>query len=256
MIQVPDDKRTIISGLFSNWDETMIWSYLQGHMGCAWTDNLTEPKSARIIIGDFCFLAGTPDPSLIIDIPTGFKSEQMLMIPKSGNWNYLIEDIYKERHVKSKRYATAKNNDFNLELLKEYIDKLPKEYTIKRINKELYTKILEEKWSRDLCSQFASYEDYKERGLGFAAIYNNGEIVSGASSYTVYDNGIEIEIDTKQGHRRRGLALASAASLIKECIANGIYPSWDAANKESVALAEMLGYNVKNEYLTYIVLVK
>ncbi|MCI8713242.1 MAG: GNAT family N-acetyltransferase [Ruminococcus sp.] len=34
----------------------------------------------------------------------------------------------------------------------------------------------------------------------------DGEIVSGASSYSSYVRGIEIEIDTREDYRRRGLA--------------------------------------------------
>ena len=38
--------------------------------------------------------------------------------------------------------------------------------------------------------------------------------MAGASSYTVYDGGIEIEIDTRPDVRRLGLALACGARLI------------------------------------------
>ena len=36
----------------------MIWSYFQGYMGEAWTDELGIPQMAGILVGDFCFLAG------------------------------------------------------------------------------------------------------------------------------------------------------------------------------------------------------
>jgi RimJ/RimL family protein N-acetyltransferase len=39
--------------------------------------------------------------------------------------------------------------------------------------------------------------------------------------------------------------------LIMECLDRGLYPSWDAANKGSVALAEKLGYHFEKEYVTY-----
>ena len=77
------------------------------------------------------------------------------------------------------------------------------------------------------------------------------KLVCGASSYTVYNKGIEIEIDTKEGYRRKGLALVCASKIILECLSRELYPSWDAANRESVALAEKLGYHFDNEYVTY-----
>ena len=90
-----------------------------------------------------------------------------------------------------------------------------------------YEKALKGRWSRDLCSQFDGFQDYRRRGIGVCAV-ENGELVSGASSYTVYSGGIEIEIDTREDRRRKGLALACGAKLILLCLERGIFPSWDA----------------------------
>ena len=81
----------------------------------------------------------------------------------------------------------------------------------------------------------------------------DGEVLSGASSYSVYDGGIEIEIDTREDCRRRGLAAACAARLILACLDRGWYPNWDAANPASAALAEKLGYRVARAYAAYAV---
>ena len=75
--------------------------------------------------------------------------------------------------------------------------------------------------------------------------------MGGASSYTSYREGIEIQIDTKEEYRRRGLAYASGAKLILECLDRGLYPSWDAENWGSVKLAEKLGYHFDYEYPAY-----
>ena len=50
--------------LFAGWKETMVWTCLQGHMGSVATDGRTPPESALCAVGDFCFLAGKPDPEL------------------------------------------------------------------------------------------------------------------------------------------------------------------------------------------------
>ena len=76
-------------------------------------------------------------------------------------------------------------------------------------------------------------------------------MASGASSYSAYSGGIEIEIDTKPEHRRQGLAYACGARLILECLERGLYPSWDAQNRISAALAVKLGYNFSHEYTAY-----
>ena len=82
-------------------------------------------------------------------------------------------------------------------------------------------------------------------------IIKDGELAAGASSYSRYKGGIEIEIDTREDHRRRGLAYACGAKLILECLGKGLYPSWDAQNMWSAALAEKLGYHFSHEYTAY-----
>ena len=77
------------------------------------------------------------------------------------------------------------------------------------------------------------------------------EIVSAASSYARSRDAIDIEIDTVKAERRRGLASAAAAGLILQCLDEGLYPAWDAANKMSVRLTEKLGYEFSREYVCY-----
>lgn len=101
-----------------------------------------------------------------------------------------------------------------------------------------------------MVSQFPDYETYQKSGLG-VVITKEGTLVSGASSYSVFLDGIEIEIDTRKEYRRKGLASVCGAKLILECLDRGVYPSWDAQNLWSVALAEKLGYHFAYEYDAY-----
>lgn len=45
-----------VSSLFDKWDETLIWSCLQGMMGKIYADDLYAPTAAMAMIGDFAFL--------------------------------------------------------------------------------------------------------------------------------------------------------------------------------------------------------
>ena len=83
------------------------------------------------------------------------------------------------------------------------------------------------------------------------AIRKDTRFVSGASSYTRYREGIEIEVDTIESERRKNLALISCSALILRCLDEGLYPSWDAHNMGSVHLAEKLGYEFDHEYTAY-----
>jgi hypothetical protein len=51
-------------------------------------------------------------------------------------------------------------------------------------------------------SHYPDYETYQKHGLGVVILKGN-EIVSGASSYSDYLDGIEIEIDTREEYRRK-----------------------------------------------------
>ena len=106
-------------------------------------------------------------------------------------------------------------------------------------------------WSKDLCGNFRDGDDFVRRGLGIIAL-QDGIPVAGASSYTIHDGGVEIEIDTRPDQRRKGLALSCGARLILNCLDRGFVPSWDAHNLPSVSLAEKLGYRLRAPYQAYL----
>ena len=245
--QVTGEKSKEVARLFEGWEETLIWSALEGCMGEVFVENLDQPKSAQIITADFCFFAGQPHRELVEHMPSSF----IIMVPQNEAWGQLIEEVYGERAKKIVRYAIKKEKDvFDRFKLQQIVEHLEAEYEVKLIDESLYKQCLAQDWSSDLCSQFPDYETYKKMGLGVVILYK-GEVVAGASSYTCYSQGIEIEIDTKEEFRRRGLASVCGAKLILECLSRGLYPSWDAQNKWSVALAEKLGYHFDREYTAY-----
>ncbi|GLB30707.1 acetyltransferase [Lacrimispora amygdalina] len=249
VIEIED--KSILQPLFSGWEETLIWSCLQNVMGRAFADREKDPCSAQLVIGDFCFLSGKPDAELIANKPSGRQSDFIIMVPNDEAWSEAIEKVWKSSASRRSRYAIKKEPDvFDRELLNRAVESLSPSFSLRMIDEGLYRRVMEQDWSRDLCSQFSDYEDYRKRGIGVVAL-SGEEVVSGASSYTVYHGGIEIEIDTKKEYRRQGLAFSCGAKLILECLKRGLYPSWDAHNPGSVALAEKLGYHFDREYPVY-----
>lgn len=250
---VETNQRSRIEPLFSGWEETMIWSCLQGYMGEAWCDCLEHPSSAVIVIGDFCFLAGRPDQEMLSSIWEQDQSECWLVIPQTIQWCAVIETVFAGKYFKTSRYSIKKEPDvFNHSHLQKLCDQLPSDCRLEMIGEPQFNIIKKEEELKDLCSQFGSWPEYQKNGIG-VVVSCRDEIVAGASSYTVYDKGIEIEIDTKKAYRRRGLAAACGAKLILECQKLGLYPSWDAHDLRSVSLAKKLGYHMDREYLTYVV---
>ncbi len=237
-----------IAPFFDGWNEILIWSCLQGYMGYAIPNEELNPSAAQIIVGDFCFFAGKPNETLVQ------KASAPIIIPQNEEWGKLIEKVWGNRVKKGLRYAIKKEPDvFDVEKLSRYAISQDQEYEIKLFDQQIYEQAINEDWSKDLCSQFADYQDYRNRGLGVAMLHQ-GKLVAGASSYTVYRDGIEIEIDTKLEYRGKGLATVCGAKLILECLNRGLYPSWDAHDLRSVALAEKLGYHLDKPYTIYIML--
>lgn len=235
-----------VAPFFDGWKETLIWSCLQECMGYVIADNDENPSAALITVGDFCFLAGAPNHAL------SAQATAPIIIPKNEGWNKVIKSVWGNQVDKGLRYAIKKEpNVFDVNKLNKYANNLPHTCVLKLFDEKIYECSLREKWANDFCSQFADYNDYSKRGLGVAAIYQN-KLVSGASSYTVYNAGIEIEIDTKPEFRQQGFATACGARLILECLKRGLYPSWDAHDLRSVALAEKLGYHMDSPYTVYI----
>lgn len=238
-----------IHKIFGNWNETIIWSCLQGIMGEVHT-NLSK-DAAMAILGDFAFFSGNPDEELIRFKPESCKQDFIIMVPQNAEWAGLIEKCYGDKAKKVTRYAIKKETDiFDVEKLKQVVFGLPNSYDIKKIEEAEYNMCRENGWAFDLVSNYKDYTTYKNLGMGIAVL-KDGELVAGASSYSTYDKGIEIEIDTREDHRRKGLAYACASKLILECLEKGLYPSWDAQNKWSVALAQKLGYHFSHEYVAY-----
>lgn len=240
-----------VEHIFDDCEDTIVWSCLQGVMGEVYVDNEKNPTSSMAILGDFIFFAGEPKEEIVLYKPESCKQDFIIMVPTNDSWGECIEQCYKYKAKKVCRYATKKEpNIFDKKKLEQIVDTLPQDYEMKLIDEDIYYKCREQNWCKDLVSQYEDYNSYYNYGLG-VAILKDGELVSGASSYSRYEGGIEIEIDTNEKYRRKGLAYICGAKLILECLKRNLYPSWDAQNKWSLALAEKLGYHYSHTYNAY-----
>lgn len=231
--------------LFEGWKETLIYSCLQKVMGKIFVTDLDSPKSAMAFVGCFAFYAGEPDKELVLNKPAGF----VIMTPQNKAWEACIEACFPAAK-KVTRYAIKKDTRFDQKLLKSMVAELPDGYELKEIDERIYDMCAAAPMTRDFVSSFESKEEYMDKGRGMV-ILKSGRIVAGASSYTRYKEGIEIEVDTAEEERRKGLATVACAALILRCLEEGLYPSWDAQNRISVHLAEKLGYEFDYEYTAY-----
>ena len=244
---------SLIAPLFEGWPENLARSTLDGCMGEAYAN--PAHTAALVVNGDIAFLAGDagcPEAEALAGYrPPSLQGRMILLSSREAEWHPVIERVWGEKARKVERHAIRKDMDhFDRQNLRRFTETLPSGVRLTPLEGELYHMVRAEEWSRDFVSQFRDDADYRSRGLGVVALHGD-EPVAGASSYVVFRGGIEIEIDTRKDWRRRGLATACGAALMLRCFKRGLYPSWDAANRESVALAEKLGYVYDQPYTTY-----
>lgn len=88
---------------------------------------------------------------------------------------------------------------------------------------------------------FESTQDFLDHGMGFGAVHD-GQLACAATSYTRSSRSVEVAIATRAAFRGCGLAAATAARLLRECLTRGLVPCWSASNPVSQRLAVRLGY--------------
>lgn len=253
MIELNYNEMHQIRHLFQNMEDATIYSCLDGYMGRGFTDDAKNPKAAFVYLGAFLFVTGenlTMEHVAFIDeIMKMTKNYRLIVVSDYTGCASLLEEHYKENFRKINRYRLIRN-EFDKGKLNEMIGQLPGEYKIHSIDHDWYDRVLEEKWCRDFVSNFNTKEDFINQGIGYIITYGD-KIISGASSYSVYKEGIDIQITTHEDFRNKGLAQIIGAKIIVECLDKGILPNWDAANLTSARLAERLGYTYAGPYDAY-----
>jgi hypothetical protein len=136
----------------------------------------------------------------------------------------------------------------NLDPANLTIDGVPVE--ISPINESDKKKLLEESWSADLVANTISMEATFPRAFGLIARLGD-RIIGGVGCYTLYASGIEVQIDTRDGYRRRGVATELAKRMLVECRNRSLECHWDAMNAESAALARKVGFEWDRTFWCY-----
>lgn len=181
-----------LTPLVEGWQETLIWSVLQGCMGQAWADRRENPTAGQLVVGDFCFLSGTPDLDLVRHWPEGRSF--LIFVPQTEEWSPLIEFVYGPAAQRGIRYAFYKEPEvFDRPQLERFAASLPDDCELQPIQGEWYKRAGAEEWSKDLCGQFADEADYARRGIGVCAVLK-GSLAAGASSYTVYRAELKLRL--------------------------------------------------------------
>ncbi len=264
MVEIAKDKRDVLRPLYRWTADTSVISCLEGRNSSrAWADDAENPTAAVVQLGGFrkgsgafSFIAGdvySPCArELIMAWPEEFPGLGTILVPENEEWSALIKEVLGERYNEEERYATSKNeNHFDIDALNRFASSVPEGYEVKFIDRELFYMAEKLPWSVEGVGNFKNFDEFENSNAVGVAALKDGEIVCVASSFSAYSKGVEIEIDTREDHRRQGLARACVSRLILECLSKGLYPSWDAATKISLSIAESLGYVFDKAYIAH-----
>lgn len=219
---------------------------LEGYMGNVRVDNIDSPTISFVEFGNFLYIDGNPNSEIAKQALKDIKDFKVIIA--NENWFELIEKTFSSNLEKGSRFSIKKDTKFDKRKLNEFINLLDKKYKIKSIDKNLYKKIQN---TNSYVTNLKMSDNYEKYGIGYCAINEKDEIVGLVTSNAVYNKGIEINLKVDENYRRKGIATAISSKIILDCLDKNIYPSWDAANMNSVNLAEKLGYEFDSEYRIY-----
>jgi GNAT superfamily N-acetyltransferase len=241
------DRKELYPLFINHMRDTVIMNcVLEGYHGTAYADSTTDPKTARLDSGTFTVLGGDPDSQLVdelLDVKSIYYTT-----PENSAWENRIIMHYGKR-TKFLEFTEFISDTIDQRKVSEMSEKLIKGFNITRLNTELAKSIASHMQSDYFLENFASVQDFMERGIGYCAICN-GRIVSAATSMARCQRAIDIEIATLPEFRGRGLSTVVGAKLILECLARNIEPKWIAANELSANLALKFGYTKGDTYKT------
>lgn len=250
MVKLEKEQYQLVQELFSDPRFHMTKSVFQELEGEIYVNDINEISFACVFLKSFCFINGVCSKEMAFNFFNWLPKTARIINP-GENWEEQTREFFIDKYECYKRYCMKKISEFSKENLLNYINKLDPKYSIKKIDIDMYNKI-QEIGDKSFCTNLGMTYEYDKNGIGFVCLEQK-EIVGVATSNIIYRDGIEINIKVNPDKRRQGIAKAISAKLILECINKNIYPSWDAANEKSLALAKQLGYEVDKSYNVYLI---
>ena len=171
----------------------------------------------------------------------------------SPEWVELIRLAHGERVLDGTRRLLGSKR-LDREHLKAITARVPADCRLVPLDLAWATRLAEEQsqFAQSHGVNYTSPSDFVDRGFGWLLLRDK-EILSIASTFAVSSKGIEIQINTRDAHRRSGYGKITGAALTLDALERGLDPCWDASNEGSASLARSLGYTPHRTLKTLIV---
>jgi len=177
------------------------------------------------------------------------KFEWMQVFPDS--WDDKLKDLFGSDLVKFSDNSENKNDivelngrvnfKFNQEAYFAFKKNLPEiNYKIERTDKAIFNEM---KGTVVPMHFWKDAEHFCNQGIGLSLFYDN-KLASTAYSAFIFENFLELGIETVEEYRGKGLAQYACSALIDYCLQNNYEPVWSCRfeNTASYKLAQKLGF--------------
>ena len=221
---------------------------VEGQMGKAFVDDLAQSTIYHVVIGPFHYFAGPSHTPQAQAMMAEFPAYNLLM-PSAPGWAELARQQFGDTLRTNKRHSFS-SESLTADHLNQLVNESSFDGEVVQIDTAVAHKLSTENQLYFDLADFDSAEDFAARGLGFVA-FAGERPVGIAYSSLVCSQGIEVSIFVDEAHRRQGVATLVGAKLLLACLKSKLHPNWDAANPESVKLAEKLGYRSIGGYEAY-----
>ena len=239
---------------FTEPHDSLVYTITEGIKGKAY--GAGEPlQCVYLHFGYYSFLAGDATSEaareLVGAIVKLTGGEEVAVVSYGDEWEALLRERYPNAEIRDRAMMQIPPQGLDCEkigaLLRAYEEGVHGDYVLQRIDRRLYDILRTEEWADGMVTNFDSYEEFAEHGFGY--VMCDGEMpVSGCSVYSYYSTGVEIQVDTKEEYRGKGLAKTAAAAMMQECMKRNLRPSWDAANPTSQTIAGHMGFVLGTKY--------
>ncbi len=239
-IDVAAPDRAILCSLFSGQKHlrAVIESVLEGCLGTASVDRVPSPRTARLVLGVYTFLAGDAGTDKAKEFVSRQEGPCEFITANDSNWEMLIDEVHGER-IERRMMEAFSPDAIDLANLRRLAEHTPEGVEITPITIE-DARCLGRELEPNRVSLFGTPDQFIERGVGVCA-REAGLIVAASTSYAVSSRRVEVAIATHPDHRRRGLAVSVGAAMLVHCLGKGLEPHWTAGNLVSSKVAVRLG---------------
>jgi GNAT superfamily N-acetyltransferase len=213
----------------------VIESVLEGRLGHA----TVAGDAARLSIGCYEIFGGDPSSASARELVATAARPRELVYGNDPGWREVILDTL-EGGVSDRPMRDYDPSGIDRSVLSRLEASLPAGFHLQPLDADL-ARQLDSDIEPHALQVFESVEAFLDDGMGFGAVYG-GRLACAATSYTLSSRSFEVAIATRPAFRGRGLAAATAARLMGQCLTQGLEPRWTASNPVSQRLAVRLGY--------------